>query len=108
MSQQPPVNNAPFVAPPPPSMYSSDAQAAKANEAANDAKNALIMAIVGIFCLGFILGILAVKKASSAIQTIDTYQVAQDKRGLAVAAKVLGIIDIVLWAIGLVLRFALR
>jgi len=108
VSQQPPANKAPFVAPPPPSMYSSETQAAKAAQAASDAKNALIMAIVGIFCFGFILGFLAIKKASSAIETIDTYQVAQDKRGMAMAAKVLGIIDIVLWVIALIMRFALR
>jgi len=42
------------------------------------------------------------------LETIHIYQVAQDKRGLAMTAKILSIIDIVLWAAGLVLRFALR
>jgi hypothetical protein len=80
----------------------------KASEAANDAKNALIMGIIGFFCFGFILGILAYRKANSALETMDIYQVAQDKRGLATAAKVIAIIDIVLWALGLVARFAMR
>jgi hypothetical protein len=89
-------------------LYSPEVLAAKAAEAASDAKNALIMSIIGVFCFGFILGILAYRKANSAIETIDAYGVAQDKRGLAVTAKVIGIIDIVLWAIGLIARFALR
>ena len=79
---------------------------AKAKEVADDAKNALIMSIIGIFCFGFILGFIAFRKASGAIEAIDMYQVAEDKRGIATAAKVLGIVDIVLWAIGLILRIA--
>ncbi len=89
-------------------MYPPDLLAQKAAQAASDAKNALIMAIFGIFCFGFILGFLAFRKANEALETIDIYDVAHEKRGLATAAKILGIIDIVLWAIGLVLRFTLR
>ena len=88
-------------------MYPPDVLEAKAKQAADDAKQALIMSIVGIFCLGFILGFLAFRKASSAIETIDLYNVAQDKRGMAMAAKIIGIVDIVLWALGLIARFAL-
>jgi hypothetical protein len=88
-------------------MFSRETLALKAEEAAKDAKNALIMSIVGLFCFGFILGFLAYRKANEAIETIDVYQVALDKRGIATAAKVLGIIDIVFWAAGLVARFAL-
>src|SRR6478672_7521909 len=111
MSQQQPPYNAPFVPPPPPmgnSLYSPETLAAKAASAASDAKNALIMAIVGIFCFGFIFGFLAYRKANEAIETIDIYQVAHEKRGLATAAKIIGIIDIGFWLVGLVLRFALR
>jgi hypothetical protein len=89
-------------------MYPPEVLAAKAAQAASDAKNALILSLLGIVCFGLILGIIAFKKANSAIETIDTYQVAQDKRGLAIAAKVIGIIDIVLWAIGIVARIAMR
>ena len=88
-------------------MYSPDVLAAKAKEAADDAKQALIMSLVGLVCFGFILGFLAFRKANKAIETIDLYQVAQDKRGMATVAKVLGIVDIVGWVIGLIARFAL-
>lgn len=87
-------------------MYPSNILEVKAKEASDDARNALIMAVIGIFCLGFILGFLAFRKASNAIKIIDTYEVAKDKRGLAMGAKILGIVDIIGWAVGLVLRFA--
>ena len=111
MSEQQPPNNAPFVPPPPPvqdSMYSPATLSVKAAQAASDARNALIMSIIGFFCFGFILGILAFRKANDAIETIDIYEVARDKRGMAVAAKVLAIVDIVLWVVGLIAKFALR
>lgn len=111
MSQQPPPYDTPFVPPPPPmgnSLYSPEVLASKAAAVATDARNALIMSIVGIFCFGFILGFLAYRKANEAIETIDIYDVARDKRGMATAAKVLGIIDIVLWALALLSRILLR
>jgi len=89
-------------------MYPPDMLAQKAAVVASEAKTALTFAILGIFCFGFIFGFLAYRKANEAIETIDIYDVAHDKRGMATAAKILGIIDIVLWALGLVLRFALR
>ena len=110
MSQE---QDAPFVPPPPPtpvegsSLYPPHVLEAKAQEAKSDAKNALILSIVGLFCFGFILGIIAFKKASSAIETIDMYEVAKDSRGLAMGAKVLAIFDIVGWVIALIARFAL-
>jgi len=88
-------------------MYSREVLAVKAAEAASDAKNALIMSLIGVFCFGFILGILAYRKAEAALETIAIYQVAQEKRSMATAAKILGILDIVLWVLGLVARFAL-
>jgi hypothetical protein len=111
MSQQQPPNNEPFVPPPPPStgnpMYSDSVLAAKAAAVASDARTALILSIVGLFCFGFILGFLAFRKANEALETIDLYQVAQDKRSLATTAKVLGIVDIVGWVIALLARFLL-
>jgi hypothetical protein len=80
---------------------------AKAQEAKSDAKNALIMSIVGLFCFGFIFGILAYRKAAKAIEIIDIYEVARDSRGLAVGAKILSIVDIVGWVLALVARFTL-
>jgi hypothetical protein len=112
MSQQPPPTYEPFVPPPPPSigssLYPPEVLAAKAASAAKDARNALILGIVGLFCFGFILGFLAFRKANEAIETIDVYEVAQDKRGLATAAKVLGVLDIIGWAIVLLMRIFMR
>jgi hypothetical protein len=106
-------HDAPFVAPPPPSpvegssLYPPHVLESKAKEARSDAKNALIMSIVGLFCFGFIFGIIAYKKADSAISTIDIYEVAKDSRGLAVGAKVLAIFDIIGWVIALIARIFL-
>ena len=110
MSQEQP----PFIPPPPPPnvagnpLFSQDVLAAQAASAASDAKNALILSIVGLFCFGFIFGILAFRKANEALETMSAYGVAQEKRGIATAAKILGIIDVVFWVIGLVARIALR
>lgn len=108
MSHQPPGDV--FVPPPPPStgnpMYPENVLAAKAAEAASEAKNALIMSLVGLVCFGFIFGFLAFRKASAALETIDHYQVKLDKRGLAKTAKILGIVDIIGWIVALVARFA--
>ena len=105
--------NRPFVPPLPPpqygnSIYPPDVLEAQAKSVAKDARDALIMSIVGLFCFGLIFGILAFRKANAALKVIDTYQVAQEKRSMLMVAKVLGIIDFVVWAIGLVARIMLR
>jgi hypothetical protein len=106
-------NDAPFIPPPPPSpvagssLYPPHVLESKAKEAASDAKTALILSIVGLFCFGFIFGFLAYKKADNAIEIIDIYEVAKDSRSLAVGAKVLGIFDIVGWVIALLARIFL-
>jgi hypothetical protein len=107
--------DAPFVPPPPPSpvegssLYPPHVLESKAQEARSDAKTALILSIVGLFCFGFIFGIIAYKKADNAISIIDIYEVAKDSRGLAVGAKILAIFDIVGWVIALIVRlFFLR
>ena len=107
-------NDAPFIAPPPPSpvegssLYPPQVLQAKAQEAKSDAKNALILSIVGLFCFGFIFGIIAYKKAANAIEIIDIYEVARDSRSLAVGARILAIVDIIGWVIALVARVVLR
>jgi hypothetical protein len=103
-------NDAPFIPPPPPnpiagsSLYPPHVLESKAKEAASDAKTALILSIIGLFCFGFIFGIIAYKKADNAIEIIDIYEVARESRSLAMGAKVLAIFDIVVWVIGLVAR----
>lgn len=111
MSEQQPPNSRPFVPPPPPTpgnpMYPPNVLAAKAAGVASDAKTALILSIVGLFCFGFIFGFLAFRKANEALETIAIYEVAQDKRSIAMTAKILGIIDIVGWIAALLARFTL-
>ena len=114
VSQQPP-SKTPFVPPPPPQfqtgnpMYPPDVLASKATVVASDAKTALILSIIGLFCFGFIFGFLAFRKANEALETIQIYEVAQDKRGLAMTAKILAIVDIAAWIVGLLVRiFLLR
>jgi len=88
-------------------MYSQSELAAKAAAVASDAKTALILSIVGLFCFGFIMGFLAYRKANEALETIAIYDVAHDKHSIAMAAKILGIIDIVGWIAALLARFIL-
>jgi hypothetical protein len=88
-------------------MYSPEVLAQKAAYVASEARTALILSIVGLFCLGFILGFLAFRKANDVLETIAIYDVAQEKKPIATTAKVLGIIDIVGWVIAIVARFAL-
>ena len=111
MSEQQPPNNEPFMPPPPPTpgnpMYPQNVLTAKAAAVASDAKTALILSIVGLFCFGFIFGFLAFRKANEALETIDLYQVAQEKRGIAMTAKILSIVDIIGWIAALLARFIL-
>ena len=106
-------NDAPFVAPPPPSpvegssLYPPHVLQSKAQEAKSDAKTALILSIVGLFCFGFIFGIIAYKKAANAIEIMDIYEVAKDSRSLAQGARILAIVDIVGWVIALLARIFL-
>jgi hypothetical protein len=79
----------------------------KAQEAKSDAKTALILSIVGLFCFGFIFGIIAYKKAASALEIMDIYEVARDSRSLAQGARILAIVDIIGWVIALLARIFL-
>lgn len=110
MSQQPPDASHPFVPPPPPSPYGNslfppDVLASKAAYVAAEAKTALILSIIGFFFAGFIFGYIALKKANEVLETIQIYEVAQDKKSLTMTAKILAIVDIVGWIVGLILRF---
>jgi hypothetical protein len=68
------------------------------------ATEALIMAIVGIFCCQIIFGPLALKKASEAQQEIDLNPEYVEGEGIVVAAKVIGVIDIILFVLGIIMR----
>ena len=71
-----------------------------------DANDALKLAIVGLFCFGFVLGPIAIVKATSAKK-----QIAADPRyegeGAATAAQIIGAIEVglfILWVVGLIAR----
>lgn len=59
-----------------------------------DGRNALIMAIIGLFCFGIILGPLAYRKAMGL------------SGGVAMAARIIAVIDIIVWVVGLAVRIA--
>ncbi len=70
-----------------------------------EADEALKYAIISLFCFGIILGPMAISKASKAKRMIE-----DDPRltgsGKATAAIVIGIVAVVLWVLGLILRLS--
>ena len=70
------------------------------------ARQALIYSIVGLFCFGIVLGPLAISKAKSA-KMIIAGTPGMRGEGMAQAALIIGSIDVGLWVLGLVARFAL-
>ncbi len=83
----------------------SPAIAEEATMPCKEASEALIYAIIGLFCFGIILGPMAIVKASKAKKMI-----AMNPRltgsGKATAAMVIGIIGLVLWALSLLVRIS--
>jgi hypothetical protein len=76
-------------------------------EAQKEAKKALIASIVGIFCCGLVLGILSIKWGNEARRTLDALGVVQG-RNMAVAAMALGAVDVLLWAVWLLVQISTR
>jgi hypothetical protein len=70
---------------------------------AKSATNALIVAIVGFFICGVILGLVAISKANEAKREIKADPSLQGE-GMATAALVIGIIDTVGWLIVILAR----
>ena len=70
-----------------------------------EANDALLYAIIGIFCCGIVLEPMALVKAAEARR-----QIAADPRllgsGKATAATIIAVIALILWIIGMVARFA--
>ena len=71
-----------------------------------EAKDALIMAIVGLFCFGIILEPVALIKASKARKMMANDPTLGGS-GMATAATVIGVIGLVLWVIGIIARASL-
>jgi len=70
-----------------------------------EANDALIYSIIGLFCFGFILGPIAIAKGSKALKIIRE-DPGYTGNGKATAGIVIGIIDIVGWLLGLIIRFS--
>ncbi len=68
-----------------------------------EARNALIKAIVSIFCCGIILAPLAISDASNAKKVIDR-DPSLTGRGLATAAQIIGVMALIFWVISLLIR----
>jgi len=68
-----------------------------------EAGEALTMAIVSLFCFGFILGPIAISKAMKAKKIME-----QNPRltgsGKATAALIIGILALVLWVLNIAMR----
>lgn len=74
-------------------------------EAKKTARNALIAGLVGLVCLGFILGVLAIKWGNEARNSLRAAGVG-DGQGMALAGIILGVLDIIGWVIVIVGRLA--
>ena len=66
----------------------------------------LVLGIVSIFCFGIILGPIAAIMGKNALEQIDANPQAYTNRGQVQVGMILGIIAIVLWVVGLVIRIA--
>ncbi len=93
--------------PPPPddeSIFSSGTREYYAEEVRKGSVKALIFGILSIFCCPPIFAYFGISTAQEVIANIELYQVEEGRKGMAVAGKILSIIGIVLWVIGLFIR----
>jgi hypothetical protein len=72
-------------------------------EAQKSARNALIFSIVGIFCCGVILGLIGIIMGAQARSTLKRYGVAEGQ-GLALAAMIVGGLDLVFFVVGIIVQ----
>ena len=72
-----------------------------------EANEALTYAIVSLFCFGFILGPVAISKASKARKMIELNPRLAGS-GKATAATIIGVVALVLWVLGLISRVSRR
>ncbi len=70
-----------------------------------EAGDALKYAMIGIFCLGFIFGPIAISKAVAAKKLLAADPTLTGW-GKANAAVVLGIVDLIVWLLSIFVRFA--
>lgn len=76
--------------------------------AADGATSALVCGILGLFCFGVILGPVAIAQGIGAIKQIDANPKNFTGRGMATAGLVLGCIDLIGFAIGILMMISRR
>lgn len=87
-------------------MFSAGTREYYAEKIRKDSIKGLVFGFLSIFCCPPIFAYFAYNTAQEVITNIEVYEVEENKRGLAQAAKVLAIVGIVLWVIGLIFRVA--
>jgi hypothetical protein len=100
-------NNPHWTPPPPPddSAFGGSTGQHYAEEIRKGANKAIVFGILSIFCCPPIFAYLGYTTAEEVITNIEIYQVEEGKRSIAQAAKVLSIVGIVLWVLGIIARF---
>ena len=76
-------------------------------DAQKSARNALIFGVVGLVCCGLILGLIAIIMGAQARSTLKRAGVIEGQ-GLALAAMIMGSIDLVLFIFGVVVNLVMR
>ncbi|HVF29901.1 MAG TPA: DUF4190 domain-containing protein [Pyrinomonadaceae bacterium] len=101
-------NDQEWTPPPPPddSVFSSGVRDSAAADIRSGSTKALVYGILSIFCCPPIFGYLAFTTAQEVLTNIEIYGVEPNRKGMAQAGKVLAIIGIVLWVLGLIFRLA--
>ena len=98
-------------APPPPpqedALHSQGTLEYYAAEIRSGSNKALVFGMLSIFCCPPIFAYLAYTTADEVITNIAVYEVEEGRRGMAQTGKVLAIIGIVLWVVGIILRIGL-
>lgn len=107
----PPASENPYQAPQTeaPGRYQMDPVSKAFAEIAIQAKASLLWGIVGIFCVGIILGPFAIYRGARANSLIRQFNVGEEYKGLATGGFVCGIVAIVihLIAIGYIVMMAM-
>ena len=88
------------------SIFSSGTREYYAKKVRDDAAKALVFGILSVFCCPPIFAYFGYTTAQDVLVNIDVYEVEQGKRGMAQAAKVLSIVGVIVWVLGLIFRVA--
>jgi len=101
-------NNSDWTPPLPPedSIFSKGTREYYAQEISKGATKSFVFGILSILCCPPIFAYLGYTTAQEVIANIDIYQIAEDKRGMAQAGKVLSLIGVALWILALIARIS--